>query len=207
MAPPARFPLAVRAVKSALNRGRLLSMRARGMVTRTLLPGIVSGGKGLCIGRNVSLAVYGELIVGDNVTLADGCAIEVGPTGRVVLGDRVFVGRNTMIVAQQLVEIGNDVLIAEHCTIRDQSHHLDPDRRREELDALSERRQPAFPVDSAPVSIGSNAWIGAGVRILKGSRLGDQVVVGANAVVLGDLPAGSVAAGIPARVLRSVQAD
>lgn len=194
-------------MKSALNRARLLSMLARGTATRVLLPGVVIGGKTLCIGRNVDLAVYGELIIGDNVTLSDGCAIEVGPSARVVLDDRVFIGRHSVIVAQDRIEIGKDTLIAEHCTIRDQNHHLDPDKRRQEIDAQAEGRPAAIGVDKSPILIGSEAWIGAGVRILKGSRVGDRTVVGANAVVRGELPAGVVAAGIPARVIRNVSAD
>ena len=199
---PSAPPLRGRLAKSALNRARLLSMLARGKAMRLLLPGVIIGGKSLCIGRNVTLAVYGELIVGDTVMISDGCAIEVGPTAQLVLGDRAFIGRHSVIVAQERIEIGKDTLIAEHCSIRDQNHHLDPDRRRQEIDAQAEGRPLGIGIEKAPVFIGSNAWVGAGVRVLKGSRVGDGTVVGANAVVRGELPAGVVAAGIPARVLR-----
>jgi acetyltransferase-like isoleucine patch superfamily enzyme len=202
MAP--RYGFTGRLVRSALNRGRLLSMLARGTATRALLPGVITGGKTLCIGRNVDLGVYGELIIGDGVILSDGCAIEVGPSARLVLGNRAFVGRHSVIVAQDRIEIGDDVLIAEHCSIRDQNHNLDPERRRRELDAQGEGRPPVDAIEKEPVFIGSNAWIGAGVRVLKGTRIGEGTVVGANAVVRGELPAGVVAAGIPARVIRGV---
>lgn len=201
MAPPS---WAGRISRSALNRARVLSMLARGTATRVLLPGVITGGRSLCIGRNVDLAVYGELVIGDGVVLSDGCALEVGPTARLVLGDRVFVGRHSVIVAQERIEIGADTLIAEHCTIRDQNHHVDPDRRSQEREAETQRRRLDIPIDKAPVSIGSKAWIGSGVRVLKGSHIGDRTVVGANAVVRGELPADVVAAGIPARILRSV---
>jgi acetyltransferase-like isoleucine patch superfamily enzyme len=179
-------------------------MLARGTAARLLLPGVITGGQSLCIGRGVDLAIYGELIIGEGVILSDGCALEVGPTARLVLGDRAFIGRHSVIAAQELIEIGKDTLVAEHCTIRDQNHHLDPDQRREEIDAQAAGRPPATGVDKAPVVIGSSAWIGAGVRVLKGSRIGDRTVVGANAVVRGELPADVVAGGIPARVIRSV---
>jgi acetyltransferase-like isoleucine patch superfamily enzyme len=192
-----------RIARSALNRARVLSMLARGAAARVLLPGVITGGRLLCIGRNVDLAVYGELIIGDSVLLSDGCALEVGPSARLVLGDRTFIGRHSVIAAQESIEIGNDTLIAEHCSIRDQNHHLDPDRRREEIDAQGEKRLAAG-VEKAPVIIGTGAWIGAGARVLKGSRIGDRTVVGANAVVRGELPADVVAAGIPARVIRNV---
>jgi acetyltransferase-like isoleucine patch superfamily enzyme len=202
---PLPFPLAIRAVRSVRNRAHLLAMQARGAATRVLRPGLVTGGRALCVARNVDLILYGELILGDNVTLSDGCAIEVGPGGRVVLGDRVFVGRHSVIVAQDRVEIGSDTLIAEHCTIRDQQHQIDPEQRRDEVDAGMNGRPPDAGIDKAPVFIGSLAWIGAGVRVLKGSRIGDGTIVGANAVVRGELPAGVVAAGIPARVVRRVR--
>jgi len=202
MAPPSSWT--GRIARSALNRARVLSMLARGTTMRVLLPGVISGGRSLCIGRNVDLAVYGELVIGDGVILSDGCSLEVGPTARLVLGDRAFIGRHSVIAAQELIEIGKDTLIAEHCTVRDQNHHLDPDRRREEIDAHTEHRRSTVGVEKAPVFIGSGAWIGAGVRVLKGARIGDRTVVGANAVVLGELPPDVVAGGIPARVLRDV---
>lgn len=182
-----------RFLKSARNRARPLTMLVRGAATRTFMPGVLTGGKNLCIGRNVDLVVYGELIIGEGVTLSDGCALEVSPRGRLVLGDRVFIGRHCVVVAHELVELGRNTLVAEQCTIRDQDHHLDPEERMREVATMT-----------APVVVSSSVWIGAGVRVLKGSRIGEGSVVGANAVVRGDIPPGVVAGGIPARVLRSV---
>jgi acetyltransferase-like isoleucine patch superfamily enzyme len=201
---PPRSPITGRLVRSALNRARPYVMLARGTATRLLLPGLVTGGRGLCIGHGVALVIYGELIVGNGVMLSDGCAIEVGPYGRLVLGDRTFVGRHSVIAAQDRIEIGADVLIAEHCTIRDQNHQLDANQRRDEIDAQAEGRHSRSGVEKAPVIIGTSVWLGAGVRVLKGSRIGDRTVVGANAVVRDDLPADIVAGGIPARVIRRV---
>jgi maltose O-acetyltransferase len=56
----------------------------------------------------------------------------------------------------------------------------------------------------APVEIGDNVFVGMGVKILKGSTIGDDSVIGAGAVVTGDIPAGVVAAGNPARVIREL---
>jgi acetyltransferase-like isoleucine patch superfamily enzyme len=53
------------------------------------------------------------------------------------------------------------------------------------------------------IEIGDHVWIAQGVQILKGTRVGDNCVIGARALVCGDIPAGSLAVGSPARVLRS----
>ncbi len=145
------------------------------------------------MGRNVDLVLYGELVLGQNVTLSDGCALQVSPGARLVLGDRVFVGRHSVVASAELVEIGADTLIAEHCTIRDQNHHLVPEERLREVAAFTE-----------PVRIGPKVWIGAGVRVLKGAQIGEGVIIGANAVVTGAIPDRVIAGGIPARVLRAV---
>jgi acetyltransferase-like isoleucine patch superfamily enzyme len=186
------MPLIPRFVKSLTNRGRALAMRSRGLATRTLMPGVLTGGKALHVGRNVALVIYGELIIGERVTLSDGCALEVGPWGRLILGDGVFIGRHSVVVAQQLVDIGADTLIAEHCSVRDQDHHLDPEERAREVAART-----------SPVLIDSRVWVGAGARILKGSQVGSGSVVAANAVVRGQVPPGVVVGGVPARILRS----
>jgi len=182
-----------RLVKSAYNRIAPFAMHVRGAARRALLPGVIRGGRGLCLGRNVELMIYGDLEIGEDVILSDGCALQVGPGGRMVLGDRVFVGRNSVLAAHELIEIGADTLIAEHCTVRDQNHHLVPEERLHEVTVMS-----------APLLVAANVWIGAGVRLLKGAKIGEGAVVAANAVVTGEVPARVIAGGIPARVLRSV---
>ncbi len=57
------------------------------------------------------------------------------------------------------------------------------------------------PMSGAPIVLGNNVWLGRGVAVLKGTNIGNHVVVGANAVVTRSLPDSSVAMGIPARVL------
>jgi acetyltransferase-like isoleucine patch superfamily enzyme len=59
------------------------------------------------------------------------------------------------------------------------------------------------PRPSRGIALGENVWLGTGAKVLDGVRIGRDVVVGAGAVVTGDLPDGVVAAGVPARVIRS----
>jgi len=152
--------------------------------------GSIQAGKRLLIGQNVRLVIYGDLVLGDDVVLSDGCGLEVAPGGMIVLGSGVFVGRNTVIVAKERVEIGDRTLIGEHCSIRDQDHHVDPAVRVRETQSIN-----------APVVLEPNVWVGAGVRILRGCHIGTGTVVAANAVVRESAPAGVVIGGVPARIL------
>jgi acetyltransferase-like isoleucine patch superfamily enzyme len=184
-----------RVIKSLRNRSALAGQLLRGAATRLTLPGVLVGGKNLKVGHNVSLTVYGRLTLGEGVTLSDGCALEVGPGGHMVIASGTFVGRHSVIAAQEMVHLGARCLVAESCSIRDHDHHVDPEERLHEV----------LPVMSAVV-IEENVWIGAGVRVLRGSHIGGGAVIAANAVVRGDIPARTVAAGIPARVIRSATA-
>ncbi len=182
-----------RAVRSAHNRTDLAQKRMRGLALRAAYPGVLAGGSGLLVGQHVALALYGSLRLGSHVTLSDGCAIEVGPGASLELGDGVFVGRSTVIVAQGNLRIGNGTLIAEHCTIRDQDHHVVPEER-----ANEDRHIVSDTV------LGRNVWLGAGVRVLRGTTVGDETVVAANSVVRGVVPPRVVVAGVPARVVRAI---
>ena len=84
-------------------------------------------------------------------------------------------------------------MFAEMVSIRDHDHAF-ADRRRP-------YREQGFV--AAPVHVGRNVWLGAKVTVCQGVRIGDNTVVGANAVVTRDLPANCVAVGIPARVVRT----
>jgi acetyltransferase-like isoleucine patch superfamily enzyme len=181
-----------RGARSVRNRLSLAADRVRGLGVQVLgALGVCSIGARPSVGRAVRLTIYGELTIGDDVILDDGCLIYVGPGARVVLGNGVRVGRNTVIAAANSIDVGDRVLIAEHCTVRDSDHQLEPEARREETS-----------VPTAPVRIGADAWLGAGTRVLRGGEVGDGAVIGANAVVRGAIPARSIAVGVPARVVR-----
>jgi acetyltransferase-like isoleucine patch superfamily enzyme len=183
-----------RGARGARNRLSLRAHQVRGLQVRLLgLLGVATVGARPRVGRSVRLTVYGELTIGDDVLLEDGCFIYVGPAAHVVLGNRVRVGRNSVVASATSIDIGDDVLIAEHCTIRDSDHQLEPGTRRFEAS-----------VPTSPVRIGPDSWLGAGVRVLRGAELGGGTVVGANAVVRGVIPARSVAVGAPARVVRRI---
>jgi acetyltransferase-like isoleucine patch superfamily enzyme len=100
-----------------------------------------------------------------------------------------------MVAAVGLVEIGEHCMFANGCFITDADHRFD---------------DPEKPVpwqgftSEGPTRIGDNVWCGANVVITGGVSVGRRSVIGANSVVTSDIPAFSIAAGAPARVLREI---
>jgi acetyltransferase-like isoleucine patch superfamily enzyme len=109
--------------------------------------------------------------------------------GKLVIGQGTYINRFTMIDVTESVTIGRECMIGPQCYLTDHDHGFDPSIRRD---------KQAFV--SAPVVVGDNVWIGAGAAVLKGVTIGDGAIIGAGAVVTHDVPAGAVAAGIPARI-------
>jgi acetyltransferase-like isoleucine patch superfamily enzyme len=114
-----------------------------------------------------------------------------GARGTIIVGARSGVGEYCVINAVERVEIGEDVLIAPGCHITDANHGIAP--------GVPIMRQERM---AAPVTIGDDVWIGAGVKVLSGVTIGDGAVVAAGAVVREDVPPMAIAGGVPARVLR-----
>jgi acetyltransferase-like isoleucine patch superfamily enzyme len=114
-----------------------------------------------------------------------------GP-GELRIGERLFVNHYAIIDCNYRISIGNDVLIGPHTYIGDFDH----DTRITDGSAI--RRG----FIGLPVEIGDHVWIGAGAIILKAVRVGPGAVIGAGSVVIRDVPAMAVVAGVPAKVLK-----
>ena len=114
------------------------------------------------------------------------------------IGDGTLVGRFCHITARERIEIGERVLMGERILIADHDHGFKDTSR-------APRDQPLAA--ARPVTIGDACWIGDGAAILAGASLGTHVVVGANAVVRGEVPPFTVVAGNPARPVRRYDAD
>lgn len=125
------------------------------------------------------------LHLGRNVHISGGGRITIRATSRIE--EDVFVGRNLTLVAFASVDIGRRTRIGENVSIHTENH------RGSDLDDYS----------STAIILGERCWVGAGVVLTEGSRIGAATVVGANAVVKNDLPAGVIAAGVPAKVVRA----
>lgn len=113
---------------------------------------------------------------------------------RIRIGDRNYFNRNVMIDACGYVEIGSDNMFGPEIYITDANHTFG-------YGVLPAEQ----PMQAGHVKIGSGCWIGAKAVILKDVELGDYCVVGAGAVVTKSFPAGSVIAGIPARLQKTLE--
>jgi acetyltransferase-like isoleucine patch superfamily enzyme len=189
---------------------------ALGLVLRKALYPLLLGacGRNVVFGQNVVLRHPHKIRIGDNVVIDDNCLLDAKgeSNGGITIGRGVFVGRNTIlscnngditveddanlgfnceVFSGSSVSIGAGALLAAYAYIVGGDHDLsDPT-----IPILEQRRV------SAGVQVGRGAWIGAGVRVLDGVAIGDGAVIGANAVVREAVPAGAIAAGVPARVI------
>ena len=107
------------------------------------------------------------------------------------VGRKVFINQCCTIYDMGGVEIGDLVMIGPNVNIITASHPLEPSQRRSY-------------VESKPIVIEKNVWIATGVTILGGVTVGENSVVGAGAVVTKDVPPNCFAAGVPAKVIRSI---
>ena len=178
---------------AVLRRLLTLSGQAASGLRRVLLglayPGL-SFGSGVTLGRGIRIRVTdgGSCHIGARTAIEPGCLLVV-KGGELTIGPDGFIGQGSVIVCCDTIGIGADALIGEHVTIRDQDH------------GTADRDSPyrTQGLETEPITIGENVWLGAGVCVLKGVAIGDNAVIGAGAVVTHDIPDGTRAAGVPAR--------
>jgi acetyltransferase-like isoleucine patch superfamily enzyme len=138
----------------------------------------------------------GRLEVGPHALLEPGVWITAPGQARVRIGEGTFLNLGVMVASTALVEIGAHCMLANGCFVTDGNHRFD---------------DPDMPItwqgftSKGPTRIGDNTWLGANVVVTSGVTIGKRCVVGANSVVTTDIPAGSIAAGSPARVLKQIE--
>jgi acetyltransferase-like isoleucine patch superfamily enzyme len=138
----------------------------------------------------------GRLEVAEGVLLEPGVWITAPAPARVRIGAGTFLNMGVMVAAADRVEIGAHCMFANGCFISDASHRFDDPDRPVPWQGFTSK---------GPTRIGDNVWCGAHVVITSGVTVGERCVIGANSVVTEDLPPFSIAAGAPARVLRSIE--
>lgn len=139
-------------------------------------------------------------------TQVEGRLVFERPQARIKIGSRCFI--NGTLAAAQSIEIGDDVMTSWGVTIVDHDSHspIFSQRKDDVVHWLAGHKNWQY-VKMAPVKICDKAWIGFNVILLKGVTIGEGAVVGAGAVVTKDIPAWTVAAGNPAKVIRELPSD
>jgi acetyltransferase-like isoleucine patch superfamily enzyme len=138
----------------------------------------------------------GRLEIGEHTLLEPGVWLTAPAPARIVIGSGCFLNLNVMVAAHELVEIGDHCMFANGCFVTDANHRFD---------------DPDTPVPyqgfttKGPTRIGDNCWFGAHAVVTSGVTIGRRCVIGSNSVVVGDLPDFSIAAGAPAKVLRTIE--
>lgn len=122
----------------------------------------------------------------------------------VCIGDRVYIGKSNIVCACS-INIGNDVLVSWGCTFVDHNSHAIAwkDRANDVKDWTTSYKEWGC-VSASPITVMDKVWIGFGVIILKGVTIGEGAIVGAGSVVTNDVPAWSIVAGNPARLIREL---
>jgi acetyltransferase-like isoleucine patch superfamily enzyme len=142
--------------------------------------------------------------VGRGTCIYAGTMFDVGPHGRVSIGECVLLN-SVMIICDAQIEIGDYALISWNVVFMD-SYRLaaDPRQRRGALQQVP-RRQPRLlhpQVSARPIRLESNVWIGFNTCVLPGVTIGEGAIVGARSLVAEDVEPYSVVAGNPARFIR-----
>ncbi len=147
-------------------------------------------------GNVLSALLEGRLEIGPNTLLEPGVWLTAPGAARIRIGSGTFLNLGVMVASMNLVEIGDHCMFANGCFITDSSHRFD---------------DPGLPVPwqgfttKGPTRIGDNVWCGANVVVTTGVTIGERCVIGANSVVTEDIPPHSIAAGAPARILRTIE--
>lgn len=164
-----------------------------------------SPGRHVYLGRGTSISGHRYIRIEGRFAAMDRNRIEAidahgtqrfAPT--LVLGNNVTMENDCHIAAVDRVEIHDDVLIASRVYVSDHAHG---GATSADL-ALPPNSRPV--VSKGPVVIEAEVWLGEGVCVLPGVRIGRSSIIGANSVVTRDIPPRSVAVGAPARVIRTL---
>jgi maltose O-acetyltransferase len=127
-----------------------------------------------------------------------GEGVHIRPPFHLEYGSRVSIGAGTffnydcLMLDVAAVTVGADCQVASRVQFITATHPIDPEPRRIGWESAK------------PIVVGDNVWLSSGVIVCPGVTIGDHTVVGAGAVVTRDLPAGVVAMGVPARVMREI---
>ena len=152
----------------------------------------ISVARGCAIGDDVRIVLYGgHLVLREAVDVRARCVFGVG--GRLEFGGCNMISHGVTFHCDDAITVGPKVVLSEYGTVVDSSHTHD-----------GPHEWFLDNVTTSPVAIGESAWLGAKVTVARGVTIGSRSVVGANSLVVKDVPEGYLASGVPALALRPV---
>jgi len=190
---------------------------AAGIYFRNLFYPLILGkvGRGVSFGRGITLRHPHKIKIDNDVVIDDLCVLDakglknngiyikenvfIGrgsiiytKDGDITLGRNTNIGFNSMIFSGSNVTLGENTILASFVYIIGGGH----DYTRTDI-PIAEQDKP-----SLGITIGGNCWLGAGVKVFDGVSIGEDSIIGAGALVIKDVPPFSIAAGMPARIIR-----
>jgi len=181
--------------KSKLFMGRDVELRNRRFI---------KFGHGVTLGKGVLIDGLSRdgIVLGNHVNIGDYTRLEASGTITdiglgITIGNNSGIGSFSFIGGAGGVLIGNDVIMGQYVSFHPENHNT-------QLVEIPIRLQG---VNRKGIIVGDNCWIGAKVTFLDGATVGKGCVIAAGAVVRGEIPPYSIAAGVPARIIKSREMD
>ena len=176
-----------------------------------------SMGKGVILGRGITLRHPSKIHLGDNVAIDDYCVLDArgGDTSEITIGENSVIGRNTILRTKDgVIRFARGTSIGANCIFSSASSLTAGENLlvasctyvmaggQHSFERLDVPLISQGMVSKGGISIGDNVWIGARVTILDGTRIGDNAIIGACSLVNKSVPDWAIAYGIPARPMR-----
>jgi acetyltransferase-like isoleucine patch superfamily enzyme len=146
-------------------------------------------------GNVLEMLRTGRLTIGPHAVFEPGVWL-TSEAGRIAIGAGALLNLNVMVAAMERVEIGEHCMLANGCLVTDANHRFDDPERPVPWQGFTTK---------GPTVLGDNVWLGANVVVTSGVTIGRRSVIGANSVVIDDIPPYSIAAGAPATVLKTIE--
>ena len=137
--------------------------------------------------------------------LINGRLVTENANSNINIKNNVFIGGKTILDCLNMIEINENVLISYECIIADHdSHSINSTKRQDDLDKFKNNTMDWSEVDTKPIIIKKNAWIGTRSIILKGVTIGEGSIVAAGSVVTKNVPNYTLVAGNPAIIKKKL---